>query len=163
MKTDYYVYMFSSWANDHAPIEIPTPMKQGRKCLLVLALCWSAWAQLLLPISAGGERPNIPTDSPGAGTYSSTQSVTLSDAGSTAILYTTNSSTPACPATGTLYTGAISVAVTTTIKAIGCNGVTGGGVLTSIYTITGGALSWATLTNGNWTGLTNGQWTGMGN
>lgn len=27
----------------------------------------------------------------------------------------------------------------------------------------GGALSWATLTNGNWTGLTNGQWTGMTN
>ena len=95
-------------------------------------------AQILLPISGGRERPNAPTDSPGAGSYGSTQSVTLSDAGASTILYTTNGSTPACPATGTLYTGAISVAATTTIKAIGCNGVTGGGVLTSMYTISGG-------------------------
>lgn len=89
-------------------------------------------------ILADTDAPNTPTDSPGGGTYGSTQSVTLSDATATIILYTINGSTPACPATGTLYTGAISVAVTTTIKAIGCNGVTGGGVLTSVYTITAG-------------------------
>lgn len=85
--------------------------------------------------------PNTPTDSPGAGTYSSTQSVTLSDPNALSILYTTDGSTPACPATGTLYTGAISISVTTTLKAIGCNGVTGGGVLTSVYTISGAACT----------------------
>lgn len=84
------------------------------------------------------DAPNTPIDSPGGGTYGSTQSVTLSDATAQFINYTTNGSTPACPATGTLYTGAISVAVTTTIKAIGCNGITGGGVLTSVYTISAG-------------------------
>ncbi len=85
------------------------------------------------------DAPNTPTDSPGGGTYGSTQSVTLSDPTASIILYTIDGSTPACPATGTLYTGAISVAVTTTIKAVGCNGVTGGGVLTSVYTISTGS------------------------
>lgn len=95
----------------------------------------NAQKQLML---ADTDAPLTPTDSPGGGTYGSTQSVTLSDPTSSLILYTTDGSTPACPGTGTLYTGAISVSVTTTIKAIGCNGVTGGGVLTSVYTISGG-------------------------
>lgn len=97
-------------------------------------------AQLLLGLV---DQPATPSDSPGGGTYGSTQSVTLSDATAQFILYTINGSTPACPATGTLYTGAISVAVTTTIKAIGCNGITGGGVLTSTYTISAGN-TWTT-------------------
>lgn len=84
------------------------------------------------------DAPNTPTDSPGAGTYSSTQSVTLSDATAQFILYTTTGTPPACPATGTLYSGAFNISATTTLKAIGCNGVTGGGVLTSVYTISAG-------------------------
>lgn len=109
------------------------------------------------------DAPATPVDSPGAGSYSSTQSVTLTDATAQFILYTLDGSTPSCPATGTLYSGAFNISVTTTLKAIGCNGITGGGVLTSVYTISGGALSWAALTNGQWTGMTNGQWTGMTN
>lgn len=107
--------------------------------IITIALYLSAQSnEQQVMIAAGVDAPNTPTDSPGAGTYSSTQSVTLSDPTAAAILYTTDGSTPVCPATGTLYTGAISVSVTTTIKAIGCNGVTGGGVLTSVYTISGG-------------------------
>lgn len=109
------------------------------------------------------DAPNTPVDSPGAGSYGSTQSVTITDATAQFILYTTNGSTPACPATGTLYTGAFNISVTTTLKAIGCNGVTGGGVLTSVYTISAGGITWSTMTNGQWTGMTNGQWTGMSN
>ena len=98
-----------------------------RTLLLALALtAASASAQVLVPIMAGNERAGTPTDSPGMGTYSSTQSVTLSDPTAATILYTTDGSTPACPATGTLYTGAFNISVTTTLKAIGCNGVTGG-------------------------------------
>ena len=135
-----------------------------RTLLLALALtAASASAQVLVPIMAGNERAGTPTDSPGMGTYSSTQSVTLSDPTAATILYTTDGSTPACPATGTLYTGAFNISVTTTLKAIGCNGVTGGGVLTSVYTISGGGITWSTMTNGQWTGMTNAQWTGMTN
>lgn len=114
------------------------------KLAIALLLSLSIWGQgarsasvkLLL---ADTDAPNTPTDSPGGGTYGSTQSVTLSDATAQFILYTADGSTPACPGTGTLYTGAISVSVTTTIKAVGCNGITGGGVLTSVYTISGGS------------------------
>ncbi len=86
-----------------------------------------------------------PTDSPGAGTYSSTQSVTLSDAtGSSTICYTIDGSTPGASTPGTCnssptttYSTAISVAATTTIKALGTKtAFVNSGVLTSLYTIT---------------------------
>jgi hypothetical protein len=55
--------------------------------------------------------------SPAAGTYSSVQEVTLSDADASAkIYYTTDGSTPS--ASSTLYAGPIKVAVSETIKAI---------------------------------------------
>ena len=74
--------------------------------------------------------------SPGTGSYSSTQSVTLSNAtASNTIRYTTDGSTPACPSTGTLYTGAISISSTTTLKAIGCKtNYNAGPVMTAVYT-----------------------------
>src|SRR5271157_5560091 len=99
------------------------------KALIILLLSLPAFCQY---VSFGFNEgaPNTPTDSPGAGTYSSTQSVTLSDAHALTILYTTTGTPPSCPSTGTLYSGAFNISVTTTIKAIGCNGVTGGGVLT---------------------------------
>lgn len=136
-----------------------------KSLLLALSLCLCSYGQInhAQILIAMVDAPLTPTDSPGGGSYSSTQSVTLSDPTSALILYTIDGSTPACPGTGTLYTGAISVAVTTTIKAIGCNGITGGGVLTSVYTISGGGISWSGMTNGQWTGMTNGQWTAMTN
>jgi len=91
-----------------------------------------------------------PTDSPGAGTYGSTQSVTLSDSTSGAtICYTIDGSTPGAATAGTCdssptttYSTAISVSSTTTIKAIGTkSGMTNSGVLTSLYTISGGSPS----------------------
>lgn len=95
-------------------------------------------AQIPAAIIGGTTIPNTPVDSPGAGTYSSTQSVTLTDTNATAIFYTLTGTAPNCIGTsGTLYTGAFNITVTTTLKAIGCNGVTGGGVLTSVYTISG--------------------------
>jgi hypothetical protein len=59
-----------------------------------------------------------PTFSPPAGTYSSTQGVTISTTTSGAsIRYTTDGSTPSETA-GTLYSGPVTVSSTTTIKAI---------------------------------------------
>jgi Legume lectin domain/Chitobiase/beta-hexosaminidase C-terminal domain/Fn3 associated len=80
-----------------------------------------------------------PILSPGAGTYGSAQSVTITDttAGS-AIYYTTNGSTPTPGASGTtLYAGAIPVSATTTIIAIAtATGQTNSAMVVGTYTIT---------------------------
>ena len=70
-----------------------------------------------------------PTFNPPAGTYASSQSVTITTTtttGSPAIYYTTDGSTPTYPITGTtkLYGGAITVSVSETLKAIAAaNGI----------------------------------------
>ena len=76
-----------------------------------------------------------PTFSPAPGTYATAQQVTLSDTTSgSAIYYTTNGSTPTT--SSTKYTGAISVAVTTTIKAIAAaTGFLNSAVASGTYTI----------------------------
>ncbi|MCK9361008.1 chitobiase/beta-hexosaminidase C-terminal domain-containing protein [Patescibacteria group bacterium] len=66
--------------------------------------------------------PSTPTASPSAGTYTGTQSVTLSSSGATSIRYTTNGSTPTCTS-GTVYSGAITISSTLTVKAVGCDDV----------------------------------------
>ncbi|MFH1036998.1 MAG: FN3 associated domain-containing protein [Patescibacteria group bacterium] len=68
-------------------------------------------------------------------------SVTLTATDSTFIRYTTNGTTPACPATGNLYGGAITISSSKTLKAIACYDV-GGTVPSNVksfrYTVTGG-------------------------
>lgn len=84
-----------------------------------------------------------PTFSPVAGTYASTQTVTLTcSTPSSSIYFTTDGSTPTFPITGTttLYTGAITVSATETIKAIGtAAGFANSSVGSATYVI--GALS----------------------
>ncbi|MGP8268474.1 MAG: chitobiase/beta-hexosaminidase C-terminal domain-containing protein [Terracidiphilus sp.] len=79
-----------------------------------------------------------PTFSPAAGTYSSAQHVTISDAtsGST-IYYTTNGNTPTT--SSSVYSSAITVSATETLKAIGAkSGDTTSSVGSAVYTITSG-------------------------
>ncbi len=83
----------------------------GTKAGLANSSVSSALYTISLPTAA------TPTFSPAAGTYGSTQSVSLATTtGGASIYYTTDGSTPTTGST--LYTGPISVAVTTTIKAI---------------------------------------------
>jgi hypothetical protein len=76
-----------------------------------------------------------PVFSPAAGTYSSAQSVSISDSSTgTKIYYTTNSSTPTT--SSSVYTGPIAVSTTTTIKAIATGaGFTTSAVASATYTI----------------------------
>jgi len=62
-----------------------------------------------------------PTANPGAGTYTSTQSVVLTSPGASSIHYTTDGSAPTC-STGTVYSisGPISVSSSQAIEAISC-------------------------------------------
>lgn len=109
--------------------------------------------------NAGAGNPNYPTTpvtpdtplvttvdapifSPPAGTYTSTQSVSVSTTTTGAILcYTTDGSTPSCDSTptctsGALYSIPVSIATTTTLKALACKaGNQYSAVGTGIYTI----------------------------
>ena len=77
-----------------------------------------------------------PTFSPAAGTYSSAQSVTISDATSGAtIYYTTDGSTPTT--SSTKYTGPIAVSSTEKLEAIAvATGDANSAVASAAYTIT---------------------------
>lgn len=86
---------------------------------------------------------SAPTFSPVAGTYSLPQTVSLSQAQGFSMCFTTNGTVPASTgigscATGTLYTGAISVSTTQIVRAIAfANGWTDSSVGAASYTISG--------------------------
>lgn len=108
-----------------------------------------------------------PTASPAAGTYISTQNVALAAAGSTSICYSVDGTTPACLnsttcSAGNLYSGAISISSTKTVKSLACyNNDSAGPMATDTYTInasSGGggggggtsAVSCAAVVYGDW-------------
>lgn len=88
--------------------------------------------------TSASTRVSTPTFSPSPGGYGPTQSVTIHCATAGAsIRYTTNGTDPTSTS-GTVYTGAVSVSVTTTLKAIAYNGVlTDSAVATGVFTING--------------------------
>jgi len=79
--------------------------------------------------------PAAPAFSPAPGSYSSAQSVTISDTTTGAsIFYTTDGSTPTT--SSTLYTSPVSITATTTLQAIANAGSASSSVTSGTYTIT---------------------------
>ena len=78
--------------------------------------------------------PGTPTVTPSAGSYNTTQSVTLSSSGSDSIRYSI-SSTPADCSSGTLYSTPISVSSSETIYARACDTAGNSSTGSFIYTI----------------------------
>lgn len=94
-------------------------------------------------IGADGDPMNVsavaaPTFSPGAGTYTSAQNVAIASGTSGAtIRYTTDGSTPT-ETHGTIYSGPVTIAATTTLEAMAYEtGYTDSNVSSATYTING--------------------------
>ncbi|HXA15059.1 MAG TPA: glycoside hydrolase family 88 protein, partial [Opitutaceae bacterium] len=96
----------------------------------------SAIASATYTIGTGGGTVAMPTLSPGGGTYSSVQTVTISTTTSGAsIRYTLDGSTPSETA-GTLYSGPVNISSTETLKAVAYeSGMTDSTVVSASYTI----------------------------
>lgn len=105
----------------------------------------------LMVIMKHGGTVATPSISPAAGTYASTQSVTITTSTSGAtIKYTTNGSTPS-RTNGTAYSGAFSVSSTTTVKAIAYKDYSlDSAVASSAFTIDSAPtlVSWTIESNG---------------
>jgi hypothetical protein len=88
-----------------------------------------------ITVTVSGSVAASPSFSPAGGTYSSAQTVSLTDkTPGAAIYYTTNGTTPTT--SSTKYTGAIKVAASETIKAIAvASGYTNSAVASATYTI----------------------------
>ena len=97
-----------------------------------------------------------PTLSPGTGTYTAAQTVTISDTTAGATIYYTTDGTPPT-ASSSLYSGAITVSSTETIEAIAtAGGDANSAIATATYTInisTGGSVTVITNANGNITSI----------
>lgn len=93
-------------------------------------------ASATFTINTPANQVEAPTFNPPAGTYSSTQNVTLSTNTSGAtIRYTTDGTSPSS-SVGTVYSTAIPVSITTTLKAIAYKtGMTDSTEVTAIYTL----------------------------
>lgn len=104
-----------------------------------------AWTVGAYNFSGGGGTVATPIFSPGAGTYPSTQSVTISTTtGGATLCYTTDGSTPTGNGAGTCthgttYSGAVSVSASLTLKAIGTeSGFTDSALASAAYVINSG-------------------------
>lgn len=89
-----------------------------------------------ITLALGVSAATNPTFTPVAGTYTSTQNVTISNGSSTdKIYYTLDGSDPT--STSSLYSGAISISSTTTVKAIAYdqNNANPSSIITATYTI----------------------------
>ena len=122
-----YVYGYSFPINSAKTVKTLTPPHNRDIVVLAVALSPAAGTPPTSP---------APTFSPPAGSFNSSQAVTLSDAVATAAIhFTTDGTTPS--ASSAVYSGPLQIAQTTTIQAIAvANGYANSAVSTATYTIT---------------------------
>jgi hypothetical protein len=84
--------------------------------------------------------PSAPTVDVPAGAYTTNQSVSITSTGSTAIHYTLDGTAPTC-SVGTLYTGAVNVIQSLTLKAAGCDNAGNIASASFAYTFSNGAAA----------------------
>lgn len=128
-------------------LTIPSPVINGTTVAVVqVEDANGARQQITLAIPVSGAICATPTFSPAAGTYASTQSVTIACAtAGAAIYYTTNGSVPTTAST--LYTGAVSIAATSILQAIAvATGYNSSAVGSAAYTISSASTPAATPT-----------------
>jgi len=107
--------------------------------IILISLVLSCVATPQANDPAETEKVSTPTFKPQSGSFSPSQTVTISTATSGAsINYSTDASIPTC-IVGTLYSSAISISATTTLKAIACKlNMTDSDVSSATFVITGG-------------------------
>lgn len=121
-----------------------TPTSAGSKSDNIVVTSSGAGSPQSVPLSGTGLA--TPVISPGTGSYSGSQTVSITDAtAGTTIYYTIDGSTPT--SSSTLYSGSFLVAVTTTVKAIAYLSGIPSSVDTETLTITGGSKIGVTLSN----------------
>gem|GEM_PF-543676 len=118
----------------------PTSVQRSSVCTVVFVIalvfsfigCGGGSGSSTNPVQSVAATPVV---SPAAGTYTSAQSVTLSDSTTGAVIYyTTDGSTPAT--SSSVYSTAIAISKTTTIKAIAtASGYTQSAVVSATFTI----------------------------
>jgi len=131
----YYTIDGSTPTTGSTPYTTPIAVSQNTTINAITA----AYGYLTSGVSSGTYliQAPVPTFTPASGTYYAPQAVTISDAVSGAtIYYTTNGTTPTTSSTSCLNPCKITVAVTTTLKAIASGGgFTTGNVGVATYTI----------------------------
>jgi hypothetical protein len=130
----YYTTNGSTPNTTNAVYSAPIPITQSETIKVIASLNGYVISGVASATYTIGTQTAAPVFSLAAGSYTGTQSVTISDAtpGAT-IYYTTNSTTPT--ASSTKYSGAISVAATETLSAIAVNGSSTSAVTSASYTI----------------------------
>ncbi len=115
-------------------------LRSARYCAFLMAVVFAAITPAIIAGCGGSSGsaavivPSTPSISPGTGTYTGTQQVTISDAtqGST-IYYTTDGTVPT--ASSTVYTSALSITASSTVQAIAVLGGVSSAVASSTLTI----------------------------
>ena len=131
-----WTFTYASDLFSVANVAIPTRILQYNSASPRFTCYTTAQQKLLLYKLQPTTGTAAPTFTPPSGTYTSVQSVTLASTTSGAkIYYTTDGTEPS--SASTLYTGAISVAATTTIKAIAydASNANPSAVVSALYTI----------------------------
>jgi len=128
---------WQTWATVTASVTLPAGQQ-----ILTLNQDNGGWNLNYASFATAGGTVATPLFSPGGGSYTSAQNVTISDStGGASIRYTLDGSTPTST-TGTIYSGPVNISSTATLKAVAYeSGFTTSAVTSGTYTISSGGIT----------------------